>query len=536
MCVKLLSCVLTLPLLIALMIGDVHIAPAQAQPAAVEAGQPVSAVSNDEHLFQEGVPQITVTPKAEPVVMPRLTDLARELSPSVVNISVESPTAVSATSQQPERDDSSPARSSGSGFIIHEEGYIVTSNHVIDKSDQVLVRLLDDKTDYPATVVGKDAKTDIALLKIEVGKKLKPVFVGDSDTLEVGEWVVAIGNQFQLGQTVTAGIVSAKSRRVPSGASGPYDAFIQTDASINPGSSGGPLFNSRGQVVGINTAIFSPGRAQFGGTGFNIGIGFAIPINMARKVLSQLKESGKVTRGLLGVLIQQVDADVAKVLSLPGPDGALVSDVVKGTPAELAGIRRRDVILSFNGVPVREHEELPSIVANTPVGSSVPVEFFRNGKKMKLTVTITQLKDIAPPLKDDLSKPDAIGLTVETLSPELARTLQIDPPSGVSVVKVEPTSIADRAGFVRGDVIEEIDGRHFKNGDEFREFVKREFNEKTLMQDKLYMALVRRREGVRYVVLKRGIVKSAAKDDPTASQSPDNGALVLPDESEESMD
>jgi serine protease Do len=471
-----------------------------------------------EGLFKEGTPQITVTSAPEPVVMPRLTDLARELSPSVVNISVEAPVSGPLGGVPNDRDDSSPARSSGSGFIIHEDGFIVTSNHVIDKSEQVLVRLLDDKTDYPASVVGKDAKTDIALLKIEAGKKLKPVFVGDSDALQVGEWVLAIGNQFQLGQTVTAGIVSAKSRRVPSGSSGPYDAFIQTDASINPGSSGGPLFNSRGQVVGINTAIFSPGRSQFGGTGFNIGIGFAIPINMARSVLSQLRESGRVTRGLLGVLIQQVDGDVAKVLGVPSPDGALVSDVVKGTPAEAAGIKRRDVIVSFNGVSVREHEELPSIVANTPVGSSVPVEFYRGGKKTKVTVTITQLKDTPLTPKDDSGKPDAIGVVVEGISPELARSLQLDPPVGVAIVKVEPGSLAERAGLLRGDVVEEIDGKHFKNGDEFREFIKREFTESLLGNEKLYMVLVRRREGVRYVVLKRGLPKSVPT--PEGSSKP----------------
>ena len=313
---------------------------------------------------------------------------------------------------------------------------------------------------------------------------------------------------------MTAGIVSAKSRRVPTGASGPYDAFIQTDASINPGSSGGPLFNTRGQVVGINTAIFSPGRSQFGGTGFNIGIGFAIPINMARAILTQLRDSGKVTRGLLGVLIQRVDADVAKVLSLPNSDGALVSDVVKGSPAAIAGFRRRDVIVAFNGHKVSEHDELPSLVANTPVGSSVPVDFVRDGKASKLSVTITQLKDTPSKPKIDAEKPDALGLTVETVSAELARSLELNPPTGVTIVKVESGSIADRAGLLKGDVVEEIDGRHFKNGDDFREFVKREFDDLNLSKERLYMALVRRKEGVRYVVIKKtpAVAKVGAKE------------------------
>jgi serine protease Do len=217
-------------------------------------------------------------------------------------------------------------------------------------------------------------------------------------------------------------------------------------------------------------------------------------------------------------LIQQVDGDVAKVLGVPSPDGALVSDVVKGTPAEAAGIKRRDIIVSFNGVSVREHEELPSIVANTPVGSSVPVEFYRSAKKMKVTVTITQLKDAPLVPKDDIGKPDAIGVVVESISPELARSLQLDPPVGVSIVKVEPGSLAERAGLMRGDVVEEIDGRHFKNGDDFREFIKREFTESSLGNEKLYMVLVRRREGVRYVVLKRGLPKSVPT--PAGNSSP----------------
>jgi serine protease Do len=462
-----------------------------------------SPTVQSESLFHEGMPEIQAVAATEAVVMPRLTDLARELSPSVVNISVESSGGDAQGELGGKEENSMPARSSGSGFIIQEEGFIVTSNHVIDKSDTVIVRLLDDKTDYPAQVIGKDQKTDIALLKIDAGRALKPVFVGDSDALQVGEWVVAIGNQFQLGQTVTAGIVSAKSRRVPTGTSGPYDAFIQTDASINPGSSGGPLFNTRGQVVGINTAIFSPGRSQFGGTGFNIGIGFAIPINMARTILTQLRDSGKVTRGLLGVLIQRVDADVAKVLLLPSSDGALVSDVVKGSPAAVAGFRRRDVIVGFNGQKVREHEELPSLVANTPIGASVPVDFVRDGKASKLSVTISQLKDVPSEQKVDVEKPDALGLTVETISAELARSLELDPPLGVTIVKVESGSIADRAGLLKGDVVEEIDGRHFKNGDDFREFVKREFADMNPSKERLYMALIRRKEGVRYAVIKK---------------------------------
>ncbi|RMD86973.1 MAG: hypothetical protein D6808_02280, partial [Candidatus Dadabacteria bacterium] len=260
-----------------------------------------------EEVFQSGSPHLSdgFNPPTS------FAELVKEVGGSVVNISVV------------QDDDASVAIGSehalGSGFVISEDGYIVTNNHVIAKGGKIIVRFLGDKNEYDAHVIGQDAKTDLALLKVDAGKKLKPVYVGDSDKVQVGDWVIAIGNQFQLGQTVTTGIVSAKSRRVPSG--GPYDHFIQTDASINPGSSGGPLFNTKGQVVGINTAIFTPGKTQFGGTGFNIGIGFAVPINLAKRIISQLKKDGKVTRGWLGVLIQPVTPDVAKVFGYSSPHG-----------------------------------------------------------------------------------------------------------------------------------------------------------------------------------------------------------------------
>lgn len=463
----------------------------------------------DSKLFHDGTPVIEKRGNKVATDLPRLTDLARELSATVVNISVEGVAEDTEEAADPgKKKESSPLRSLGSGFLISPDGHIVTSNHVIDKAERVVVRMLDDKRDYPAKIVGRDPKTDIAMLKIEPPAPLKYVFFGDSDALEIGEWVMAIGNQFQLGQSVTAGIVSAKSRRVPTGTGSPYDAFIQTDASINPGSSGGPLFNTQGQVVGINTAIFSPGRSQFGGTGFNIGIGFAIPINLARGVLAQLAQYGKVTRGLLGVLIQRVDNDIARLFSLESPDGALVSDVMKNSPAASAGFKRRDIIVKFGKTAIRDHEDLPLLVASTEIGSKVPVEVIRDGKPMALEVTIAELKDDAlANLKAAELKPNEIGVLVEGVTEELARVLDLPEQRGVLVTTVEPNSPADRAGLSRGDVIEEFNEKVVRNSKEFKDLVtqaaKPVENAKP-DEPKLILALVRRKEGVRYVIIKMG--------------------------------
>jgi serine protease Do len=252
-------------------------------------------------------------------------------------------------------------KSLGSGFIISHDGYIFTNNHVVEQADKILVKLSDGK-EYEAKVIGKDAKTDIALIKIKPSDNLPIVETGDSDKLRVGDWVIAIGNPFGLEQTVTAGIVSAKGRVI---GAGPYDNFIQTDASINPGNSGGPLINLNGEVVGINTAIVASGQ----------GIGFAIPINMARDVIPQLEKSGHVTRGWLGVGIQEVTPALAKSFGLKEEKGALVSQVSKGGPADKAGIEQGDVILEFDGKTIAEMKDLPRIVASTPVGRTVAVKF-----------------------------------------------------------------------------------------------------------------------------------------------------------------
>lgn len=432
---------------------------------------------------------------------PKFNELAKNLSPAVVNISVEAKGEEAQDAQMPgmfKREEAAPLQSVGSGFLLNAEGYIATSNHVIDKADKIVVRLLDDKTEYPAKVVGKDPKTDIALLQIESKKKLPYLRIGDSDKAEVGDWVLAIGNQFQLGQTVTAGIISAKSRKLNTRGAGPYDQFIQTDASINPGSSGGPLINTSGNVIGINTAIFSPGRAQFGGTGFNIGIGFAIPMSLAKSVLAQLHSQGKVTRGVLGVLIQPVTPEVKEALKLETPDGALVSDIVKESPASRAGFKRKDVIVSYNGIAVKDHDDLPLMVANTPVGSEVKIEIIRDGKRETVAAKIDQLKDEkSPEKKSEEQKPDEFGILTQDVTEEIAKALELDKNSGVVVSGVDPGSLGDRAGFSRGDIIEEIDGASVPDAKSYAEIIKAKPKQKPML------VLIKRKEGTRFLTLKR---------------------------------
>jgi serine protease Do len=345
-------------------------------------------------------------------------------------------------------------QSLGTGVVIDKEGFILTNNHVVEMADEIKVKLADEK-EFLAKIVGRDPKTDLALIKIDSDKPLSPLPLGDSDSLEVGEWVVAIGNPFGLGNTVTAGIVSAKYRQIGQSS---YDNYIQTDASINPGNSGGPLLNLAGEVVGINTAIFS----QSGG---NIGIGFAIPINMAKDLLPQLK-MGKVVRGWLGVMIQKITPELKQKLDLKDEKGALVADVTPGGPAEKAGIQRGDVIVTFNGKEIKEMSELPYVVASTPVGKSANVEVLRKGQKKTFEVKIAELKDDkeAPVVTE--VKP-RLGMTVEDLTPELAKSFGLTDTKGVVVVQVEDGSSAAEAGVRAGDVILEIDQTPVKDVNDF---------------------------------------------------------------------
>ena len=345
-------------------------------------------------------------------------------------------------------------QSLGTGVIIDQEGYILTNNHVVEMADEIKVKLADEK-EFLAKIIGRDQKTDLALIKIDSDKPLVPLPLGDSDKLEVGEWVVAIGNPFGLGNTVTAGIVSAKYRQIGQSS---YDNFIQTDASINPGNSGGPLLNTAGEVVGINTAIFS----QSGG---NIGIGFAIPINMAKDLLPQLK-TGKVVRGWLGVMIQKITPELKQKLDLKDERGALVADVTSGGPAEKAGIQRGDVIIAFDGKEIKEMSELPYVVASTPVGKSVTVEVIRKGKKKSFEVKIAELREDKEAPVEVETKPK-LGMTVEDLTPEMAKNFGLSDTKGVVVVQVEDGSSAAEAGLKAGDVILEIDQVPVKDVKEF---------------------------------------------------------------------
>ncbi|MCC6952732.1 MAG: Do family serine endopeptidase [Deltaproteobacteria bacterium] len=362
-----------------------------------------------------------------------------------------------------------PVSGSGSGFVIHPEGYIVTNFHLVERASKINVAFKDQKKTHVAKVVGSDRKTDLALLKIEAGNPLSFVTLGDSERAKPGDWVIAIGNPFNLGHTATVGIVSAKSRRFERG--GPYDDYIQTDASINPGNSGGPLFNAQGDVIGVNSAIYSPG--VLGSSGFNIGIGFAIPINLARDILSELYEKGKVTRGWLGVLIQPLTEDLAEAFKLSTSDGALVGDVMKDSPAERVGIKPGDVIVSFNGKPVKENDQLPLMVARTPIGSDVEVGVIRKGKTQTFKVKIDELKD-GDDDGEDAPGPEEnkLGLSVQDLTPDIARSLGIDESSGVVVSNVEPGSVADSEGIRRGDVILEVNSQAVEDAAGFQSATK----------------------------------------------------------------
>jgi serine protease Do len=335
---------------------------------------------------------------------------------------------------------------SGSGFIIRKDGIILTNNHVVDDAKEIMVTLT-DKREYRAKVLGRDPKTDLAVLKIEPKGDLPVARMGDSEALNVGNWVMAIGNPFGLSNTVTAGIVSAKGRTI---GAGPYDDFIQTDASINPGNSGGPLFNEHGEVVGINSAIFSRG-------GGNIGIGFAIPINMAKKLLPELETAGSVTRGWLGVAIQRVTPDLAQSLKLSEPQGALVADVTHDGPADKGGLKRGDVIVAYNGQKVEESSALPTLVAETTVGKTVPLEVVRNGKTQTIEITIAKLSDETA--RDDSQlevQKGKWGLALRELRPDERERLSLKSGEGVMVGEVQPESPAAEADIEAGDVILEV--------------------------------------------------------------------------------
>jgi serine protease Do len=331
----------------------------------------------------------------------------------------------------------------GSGFIIDPSGLILTNNHVVENASALKVRLSDDR-EYPGEIVGRDAKTDLALIRIKAGRPLASLPLGDSDALQVGDWVVAIGNPFGLGNTVTSGIVSAKYRQLGAGA---YTNFIQTDAAINPGNSGGPLLNLDGQVVGINSAIFSQ-------TGSNVGIGFAIPINMAKELLPQLRQ-GKVRRSYLGVVVQDITPELKQSLKLTTDRGALVSDVIPGTASAKAGVKRGDVIIFFDGKEIRNSRELPYIVAGVPIGKKCVLEALRDGQPVRLGVITEEAKADEPSEGPDFGS--QLGLSLQDLTPDIAKSFALSRTRGVLVTQVDEDSPGLEAGLAPGDIIIEAD-------------------------------------------------------------------------------
>jgi serine protease Do len=410
-------------------------------------------------------------------------DLAAKLLPTVVNISTSQTLKAPPQGAMPQLPPGSPLEdlfknflgpkpntprhvtSLGSGFIVDPSGYIVTNNHVIEDSDQITVSL-QDGTQLPAKVVGRDVKTDLALLKVAPKKPLPATHFGDSDHARIGDWVIAIGDPFGIGSTVTAGIVSARNRNINAG---PYDDFIQTDAPINRGNSGGPLFDMDGNVIGINSQIYTP-------SGGSVGIGFAIPANLAREVTGQLRQFGIARRGWIGVRIQQVTPEIAEGLGLPTTQGALVADVTKGGPAAQAGLANGDLVTGFDGKPVPDDRALPRIVADTPIGKTVNIDVLRKGRKQTLRITVQKLADDAKvdkptkappaPVKNQ-SRLGQLGMTLGLLDAPARAKFKIGAGvQGVVVTAVDPGSAAAEKNVRPGDVVVEEGGQAVKTPDD----------------------------------------------------------------------
>ena len=403
------------------------------------------------------------------------SEIASAISPSVVNISTTkvmkrelAPFLEDPFSEffSPFRDFKMPKKwkeqSLGSGVIISPDGYIITNNHVVEQADEIRVTLF-DKRSFKAKVIGSDNKTDVAIVKIDADN-LYAAQWGDSDKLQVGEFVLAIGNPYGLSHTVTMGIISAVGRANVGIAD--YEDFIQTDAAINPGNSGGPLVNTRGELIGINTAIFSR-------SGGYQGIGFAVPSNMARLVMDQLLQKGKVTRGWLGVTIQEITPELSQKFGLKTAKGALIGDVAKGSPAEKAGIKRGDIILEFNGKKVSDVGNLRNMVAQSKVGVQIPLTIMRSGKEYGINVTTSELpKDVSEitpgNVPEDTAPEGLTGLNVMELTREISRQLGLPrDEKGVVVVRVEPGSSVEDAGLRKGDVIQEIDRKKIISLDDY---------------------------------------------------------------------
>ncbi len=411
-------------------------------------------------------------PETVPMVPASFTQLAKEASPAVVNIStvktLKKNGPVFRYFLGPHNQQNAPfnnffnqffgneapreykEKSLGSGFIISKDGYIVTNNHVISGANEITVKLKDGN-EYKAKIIGTDPSTDIALIKIKPKKDLPTLSFGNSDQLQVGQWVIAIGNPFGLQDTVTAGIISAKGRVI---GEGPYDDFLQTDASINPGNSGGPLINMDDQVVGINTAIVAGGE----------GIGFAIPSNMAKDVIAQLKKSGKVTRGWLGIGIQNLNQDLENYYNVK--EGVLVTEVFPGDPAAKAGIKANDIIVDLNGKKVTSARELSRQVADTHPGEKVEIKLIRDGKTKTVTAVLAKRNEskIAAEMGEQSTQTtNELGMEVSNITPQIQKQLKLNSTEGVVVMKIAPNSKADNAGMQKGDVILQINHKMVKS-------------------------------------------------------------------------
>jgi serine protease Do len=443
-------------------------------------------IGNNVDLFpsKSPPPSYTYTPQVPQALIGEnvaFSDIVKAVSPTVVNISTTkivkrdfSP--FSHFFEGPFGEFFEPFRiprkwkeqSLGSGVIVSPDGYILTNSHVVEKADEIKVTLY-DKRDYKGKIIGSDPKTDIAVIKISTNN-LPAIKWGDSDRLQVGEFVLAFGNPYGLSHTVTMGIVSALGRANVGIAD--YEDFIQTDAAINPGNSGGPLVNIKGELVGINTAIFSK-------TGGYQGIGFAVPSNMAKSVMEQLIKKGKVTRGWLGVTIQNVTPELAREFSLKKPIGALVTEVFKGSPAEKAGLKRGDVIIEVNGKKIKDVETLRNLVAQSKVGGTIKLKVVRDGRTIFLNATVVELPkemaEVAPKNPEEslfFEKNAIAGFSVMNLTREIAKQLGLSRnEKGVVIVRVEPYSAAEEAGLKKGDVIQEINKKRVRNLKDFNNII-----------------------------------------------------------------
>jgi serine protease Do len=423
------------------------------------------------------------TGKAMVSGLPSFAPLAQALTPSVVNVSTTQVIQPKLPPGhpgfgpfwrffgEPQQQGPQTVQSLGSGYVIDTEGHIVTNNHVVAHADKIFVTFVGDDHNYEAKVVGTDKLTDIAVIKVlHPPKDLHPVTFGDSSKIQVGDWVLAIGNPFGLNSTVTAGIISAKGRHLGSSS---YEDFLQTDASINPGNSGGPLVDLEGQVIGMNSAIYSR-------SGGNIGIGFAIPSNIIQRIVPQLEKHGKVTRGWLGVYIQKVTDDMASALGLKAPQGALIAQVVDNGPAAKAGIKSGDVILDWNGKPVKTSDDLPFLVAQTRPGAKAKVTVLRDGKKKTLSVTVEALPANGKASAKTGGNGD-LGLSVQKVTPDLAQQLGLPHARGVVVTAVTPGSAADQAGLTQGDVIVQVGGHEIRTVSDYRAAIRKVKKGKTVL-------------------------------------------------------